>query len=405
MAQQVEENRHLLNLAVAATVKIFESAFLQKYGGRGAVIGATSNGSSFGPVAGPPVVRATFAYGHEVPLVGDFDGNGVDDLVTFTQNTRYQQSGKGDVYVALNNATGCPNVPLTACLFRPQVSNDPIGFAAGKKAHGWFSVGGEVPVVGDFNGDGRDDIATFVQDTLGRNHANAGGVYVALAKADNSGTFGPTHMWISNGFSWGGEQVAAGDFDGDGKDDIATFGSGSSGEDVWVALSTGGSFAPQTRWASFFAAKGNWAAVGDFNGDGKDDIVNFVGDGPSNYYRQNRAVYVALSKVDSSGSSLHRFDFSAGATAPWRGNFAHMGERPAVGDFDGDGYADIITFLQDSQAGSARGRVYVGLNDKNGRLDGSGSGVWHDYFSIRQEVPLVGRFNYDSASDVVTLTR
>ena len=62
---------------------------------------------------------------------------------------------------------------------------------------------------------------------------------------------------------------------GDGKDDIVTFTRGSLA-DVYVALSTGTSFAASVKWHDFFAVGGEFPAVGDFDGDGKADIVTFT---------------------------------------------------------------------------------------------------------------------------------
>jgi len=65
------------------------------------------------------------------------------------------------------------------------------------------------------------------------------------------------------------EQIAVGDFNGDGKPDVAVI-SGS----LCILLGNGdGTFVPQVGY-SYFAGINPWSiAVGDFNGDGKADIV------------------------------------------------------------------------------------------------------------------------------------
>ena len=45
---------------------------------------------------------------------------------------------------------------------------------------------------------------------------------------------------------------------------------------VWVALSDGTKFMTSSVWHKFFSLKGEIPMVGDFNGDGKDDIVTFT---------------------------------------------------------------------------------------------------------------------------------
>uniref|UniRef100_UPI0029FEE395 VCBS repeat domain-containing M23 family metallopeptidase n=1 Tax=Micromonospora sp. RTGN7 TaxID=3016526 RepID=UPI0029FEE395 len=66
------------------------------------------------------------------------------------------------------------------------------------------------------------------------------------------------------------------DFSGDGKDDIVAFNQGTL-NDVYVATSTGTSFAgTSVKWNDFFGLNGETLTTGDFNGDGKDDIVAFT---------------------------------------------------------------------------------------------------------------------------------
>src|SRR3954467_15537205 len=59
------------------------------------------------------------------------------------------------------------------------------GFGAATKWHDWFSIGAEVPAVGDFNGDGRDDVVNFLRDTAAGD--GRGDVYVALSAGTRFG--------------------------------------------------------------------------------------------------------------------------------------------------------------------------------------------------------------------------
>src|SRR5262245_36908855 len=140
-----------------------------------------------------------FSFGTEVPLTGDFNGDGKADVATFPRGR------DGDVSVALSTGSGF------------------VG--TGWKWHDNFSFGNEIPLVGDFNGDGKDDIATFTR-------GSTGDVYVALSTG--SGFVGTGWKWHDS-FCYGTEVPLVGDFDGDGKADIAAFTRGSTG-DVFVAL-------------------------------------------------------------------------------------------------------------------------------------------------------------------------
>ncbi|GHJ47918.1 hypothetical protein Cs7R123_52600 [Catellatospora sp. TT07R-123] len=275
-----------------------------------------STGSSF---AGGVKWHDMFSLPGETPLTGDFNGDGKDDVVTFTRGTL------GDVYVALSNGGG---------------------LGASTKWHDWFAPAVETPAVGDFNGDGKDDIMTFVQD-------GNGDVFVALS---NGSSFGAGVKWHEF-FAPPGEFPAVADFNGDGKDDIVTFTQGTSG-DVYVALSNGTSFGPGVLWHDTYAWGGQTPRVGDVNGDGKADAVAFVQGGDD--------VYVAL----SNGSSF-------GAAQLWHSAFAPLGQFPYLSDVNGDGKADAVSFSSDGDAD-----VWVALST------GSGFGAatkWNDFFGLAGE--------------------
>ena len=182
----------------------------------------------------------TFCFGPEIPLVGDFNGDKKDDLVTFTRGNT------GDVYVALSTGSGFSGT--------------------GWRWHDTFCFGPEIPLVGDFNGDTKDDLATFTR-------GNTGDVYVALSTG--SGFSGTAWRWHDS-FCYGSETPLVGDFDGDKKDDLATFTRGKTG-DVYVALSTGSSFSGTGwKWHESFCFGADLPAGGDFNADGRADLVRFT---------------------------------------------------------------------------------------------------------------------------------
>ncbi|MFC5218955.1 N-acetylmuramoyl-L-alanine amidase, partial [Streptomyces coerulescens] len=168
----------------------------------------------------------------------DFTGDGKDDIVTFTHNP------EADVYVA------------------PSTGSE---FGGAKVWHDFFSPGGETPLSGDFNGDGKDDVVTFTRNP-------EADVYVALSNGDG---FGPAGIWHDH-FAPGGEVPAVGDVNGDGKDDIVTFTHDADAK-VYVALSNGSDGFGEARvWNDFFAPAGEFPALGDVNGDGKDDLITFT---------------------------------------------------------------------------------------------------------------------------------
>ncbi|MDP9816091.1 S8 family serine peptidase [Spirilliplanes yamanashiensis] len=256
-------------------------------GGAGDVYVATSTGTGF---TGTGVKwHDHFAVGAEIPLVGDFNGDKKDDIVTFTRG-----SAK-NVFVALSNGS------------------EFVGDAV--KWHDSFAVGAETPLVGDFNGDGKDDIATFTRGA-------EADVYVALSNGSKFvGTAVKWHDWFAA--NW--EIPLVGDFNGDKKDDIATFTRGDSAN-VYVALSNGTSFVGTSdKWHDWFAAGSELPLVGDFNGDKKDDIATFTRGTSAN-------VYVATSNgSDFVGTSVRWNDaFAAGTAVPGVGDFTGDGKDDIV---------------------------------------------------------------------------
>ncbi|MFN0016178.1 MAG: FG-GAP-like repeat-containing protein [Saprospiraceae bacterium] len=286
-----------------------------------------------------------FCYGAEIPLKGDFNGDGMDDIATFTRGNT------GDVYVALSDGSKFNGTGL--------------------KWHDAFCIGSEIPLVGDFNGDGKDDIATFTRGT-------AADVFVALSDGSK---FNGTGLKWHDAFCMGSEIPLVGDFNGDGKDDIATFTRGAAA-DVFVVLSDGAKFnGTSVKWHNSFCVGTEIPLIGDFNGDGKSDIATFTRGVTAD-------VFVAL----SDGSKFN------GTGLKWHNSFCIGTEIPQTGDFNGDGKDDIATFTRGVAAD-----VFVALSD-GAKFDGTGI-KWHDYFCNGAETPLVGKFNRDNKADLATFTR
>jgi hypothetical protein len=162
---------------------------------------------------------------------------------------------------------------------------------------------------GDFTGDGHDDIVGRV--------LQSGEWWVAVSNGSNGFTTSRWAVWSPN-VTW--VDVKVGDFDGDGKMDIV--GRVLRSGEWWVGASTGSSFTT-SKWATWSTSV-TWAdvQVGDFDGDGKADIAGRA--------LQSGEWWVGL----SSGSS-----FTASKWATWSPAVTWVDVR--VGDFNGDGKADI----------------------------------------------------------------
>lgn len=302
----------------------------------------------------------------EVPLVGDFTGDGKDDLVRFAQRA-VANDGPAPVYVSIGKEKPSFGVPA--------------------RWHKFFSLRGEIPLVGDFNADGKDDIVTFVQKRQNfSNGALLGTAPVWVALSDGT-EFGGSRVWHRS-FSLQGEIPMVGDFDGDGDDDIATFvqkpQDGIGAAPVWVALSDRTKFLNARVWHQAFSPKREIPMVGDFDGDGSDDIVTFE-------LGQVSTVRVAL----SDGSSAF------GPSQVWHDDFADEGQLPRVADLNLDGRDDIVTFVHGSSASERLARnVYVAFS--NGQRFGRAA-TWYSDFAGPDQLPVMGSFSGNTLRDITNI--
>jgi hypothetical protein len=209
-----------------------------------------------------------------------------------------------------------------------------------------FCTTGQDCRVGDINGDGKDDIVEFNKNAT-RSGRSRGQVYAALS---NGSTFNAPSL-VHPFFCVEGEDCALGDVNGDNKDDLITFTKGTAGV-VYVALSNGQSFDASTIWTQDFCLSGETCGVGDIDGDGKADIVSFA----KSVYSDSRAGDVKVARKDIYNTFL-----------PARlllDDFCVGNETCQVGDVTGDGKADLVVFdrVGGVQVARARRDEVVGVD-------------------------------------------
>ena len=127
----------------------------------------------------------------------------------------------------------------------------------------------------------------------------------------NGSGFARSGSWT--GYSYGAQGWYVGDFNGDGRDDIFRYAPGSSGADMF--LSTGSGFAHSGSWTGAGAHK--WY-IGDFNNDGKDDVLReaLTGTG-AEVFLSNGSSFVSAGRwtADESGDQgwyVGNFDGASG---------------------------------------------------------------------------------------------
>ena len=234
-------------------------------------------------------------------------------------------------------------------------------------------VGLNPMVTADFNNDGKADLAVCL-------NSNQIGVY--LGKGD--GTFESpkiSTIGVPSGWAFGSEGVAAGDFNGDGKIDLVAWAgttvSPTSAEKTAIYLMEGdgkGGFSnPRPLMSGPRYQPGFQLFVGDFDGDGKADFLATDYELDSEGNQEPTTVYAAY------GNGDFTFDF----TTPYSVNdIAWVG----AGDLNSDGVTDFYLLTGGFDGGQALGVFY-----------GTRSRTFESYFKDLSSSFIVG-----TASDGTT---
>ena len=335
-------------------------------------------------------------------VVSDFNGDGKDDLAvanfcsddacsqssvsvllgngdgTFQAHVDYL-TGTGSVSIVVGdfNHDGKPDLAATNICSDPSCVVSSVSILLGKgdgtfRAHVDYATGlGPVGIaVGDLNGDGKADLVTA-------DFFDA--VSVLLGKGD--GTFQPN---VDNLLSClpdsdlcAPEAVVIADFNGDNKPDLAT--ADYYGMRVSIFMGNGdGTFQPQSDQLKFLLSNPSAIAAADLNADGKIDLV-------VNDMNKNIADAIAVLPGKGDGTFPEKLGYRSGVI----GTHTSI----AIADFNGDQKWDICN----SNAGGNSVTVVTGNGDETfsyPRAWGTGDGP----FAV-----AVGDFNGDGKKDIVAV--
>jgi hypothetical protein len=205
----------------------------------------------------------------------------------------------------------------------------------------------------DYDGDGITD-ASVVRNT--------GGGPLGQVTWYNKPTGAGPHTITQWGLAT--DWFTPGDFDGDGKTDIAVWRQGAPGNSSFYVLQSG---TGTMRLEQFGQAGDDPTVIGDYNGDGKDDIAVYRGDG--NWYWRT-----------TPGGPVFG--------VPWGVD----GDVAAPGDYDGDGKNDFAV-RRNNGGGQAAFHILR-----------SGSGAYTiTVFGTPSDIIVPGDYDGDFKTDIATV--
>jgi hypothetical protein len=291
-------------------------------------------------VAGPYAAPNAQDNGIELTLQrnvrNDFNGDGRSDILWRNSN------GQINDWLANTNGTFSDN---------NQIVNQ------------FVSLDFKIVGTGDFNGDGRSDI-------LWR---NVNGTLTNWLGTGNGG-FSENTSAISQNVALAWKVVGTGDFNGDGRSDVLW--RNDSGQiSNWLGTANGGFIDNGNIVNQVVASAWKIAGTGDFNGDGRSDIL----------WRNDSGTLTNWLGTGNGGFSENTSAISQNVALAWK--------VVGTGDFNGDGRSDVLWRNDSGQISNWLGTANGGFIDNGNIVNQVVASAW--------KIAGTGDFNGDGRSDIL----
>lgn len=379
--------RNIVFLFLILSFLFINASFAQSP--NGSVVNSQPIASNQGGLTGP--LQSYDAFGRAIAVLGDLDGDGVDDIAVGAPGRSSNSPTDGALWILFLNPDGTVKA-------EQQIADGQGGFSGNLTGQEAFGQG--LAYLGDLDGDNRPELAVGAPgntDASGLNPADSGAVYILSLNTDgtvhnqtlirnNSGGLPP--LTLDRGEHFGYAVANAGDLNGDGRPELAV---GSWGFDVSRGAVYILFLQPDGMVASFqriSQTEGNFnrvlstndhfgcsiASIDDINGDNIPDLaVGAYGTDAGGSFRG--AVWFLRMQPDGTvndGSSL-----VGGATVQLQdtiSDFDYFGWSVSrTGDLDGDGRGEVAVGAPRTNtagSGSGEGRVYILFTGGGGVLRG-----------------------------------
>lgn len=353
-------------------------SFLLAQSSNGTVVTSQAIASNQGALTGP--LQSYDAFGRSIAVLGDLDGDGIDDIAVGAPGRSSNSPTDGALWVLFLNADGTVKAE--------QKIADNLGGFSGDLT-GQEALGHGLAYLGDLDGDGRPELAVGAPgniDASGQNPADSGAVYILSLNTDgtvhsqtlirnNSG--GLPGLTLDRGEHFGYSVANAGDLNGDGRPELAvgSWGFNNSRGALYILfLNTDGTVNTFQRISE---TEGNFnrvlstndhfgcsiASIDDINGDDIPDLaVGAYGTDEGGSFRG--AVWFLRMQPDGTvndGSSI--IDGAHHQLVDTLSDFDYFGWSVGkAGDLDGDGRSEVVVGAPRTNtagSGSGEGRIFI----------------------------------------------